>query len=183
MKSGVRVLLPRTLSPTVNTAPGMVSRMAAVASSYGRSQRAISPAPTSTCPDVAAFKAASPRTGRATGPTTDRSPVQVHSSPIATRTAKAGMTRKRLGLRRLGDIEASVACRREGTRLEEQELCAGVFDLTPSSILGCGIGPRACPTTCCVPSTPSPEACYGRVREAGGPPGRSLVVRDRRHRL
>src|SRR5689334_11452559 len=116
MKSGGAELEPRTLSPTVNTWPGMVSRMDAVASSNVRSQRAISPAPTSTCPDGAAVKAVTPRTG---GGPTDRSPVQVHSSPIAARTARAGMTRKRLSLRRLGDIEASVAgVRRQRTLLE-----------------------------------------------------------------
>src|SRR3989442_7476060 len=91
----------------------MVSRMDAVASSYVRSQRAMSTATTSTCPDEATVEAATPRIGGALGPT-DRSPVQVHSSTVATRAARAGWTHKPRALRRLGDIEASVGWGGEG---------------------------------------------------------------------
>src|SRR5438309_11870733 len=129
MKSGGVELEPRTLSPTVNTWPGMVSRMDAVASSNVRSQRAMSPAPTSTCPDVPEVAATMPRAGGAPGPT-DRSPVQVHSSPIATRTARAGMTRNRVTLRRLGDIEASVAGGRRLRPVLDDKADAVVVGLT-----------------------------------------------------
>src|SRR5207244_12651812 len=129
MKSGGAELEPRTLSPTVHTSPGVVSRIGPVASSNVRAQRAMSPAPTSTCADVPEVAATMPRAGGAPGPT-DRSPVQVHSSPIASRTARAGMTRKRVTLRRLGDIEASVAGGRRKHTLLEQEPGSGGRDLT-----------------------------------------------------
>ena len=51
MKSGGCELVPSTLSPMVKTVPEMVSRIAAVASSVVRSQRAMSPAPTSVTAD------------------------------------------------------------------------------------------------------------------------------------
>src|SRR5437660_2704301 len=177
MKSGGAELEPRTLSPTVNTWPGMVSRMDAVASSNVRSQRAMSPAPTSTCADVPEVAATMPRAGGAPGPT-DRSPVQVHSSPIATRTARAGMTRKRVTLRRLGDIEASVAGVRRQHTLLEQKPCAGVGDLTSRGTVGCG-------AVC----TGLPGYLLRRVHSFAGRLLRSSSreagpwFRDRRHRL
>src|SRR5204862_3594851 len=121
MKSGGVVLPPRTLSPIVKTVPGMVSRMAAVASSLVRSQRAMSPAPTSTWPTTVPVDASTPGPAGRRGPM-DRSPVQVTSTAVATmaadtaRIARGFSTGTRLHLRRRADTVASRAAQ-QGSRL------------------------------------------------------------------
>src|SRR2546426_2208757 len=126
MKSGGLVLDPSALSPTVNTVPGIESRIAAVASSLVRSQRAMSPAPTSTCPTAVPVDASTPGPAGPRGPM-GRSPEQVVSSTVATTAAGTAIMAR--GLRTTG--RASTGRREGAPRLHLRRRADTVAPLTP----------------------------------------------------